>query len=85
MTHNKTEKRTVYQSELDAMKTWSSPKIKNLIWQSACLGLPVPDCASVDAMRVELALRGELPIGYHENPEDADISNINIVHNSEEV
>ncbi len=43
------------------------------------MGQPIPGCVSVEVLRVELMRRGQKPIGYHEEPEKVDVSNIEIV------
>lgn len=55
----------VYQWELEKIKDWTTNEIKNHIWAAVDCGQPVPGCVSVAALRVELANRGEDPVGYH--------------------
>lgn len=55
----------VYSWELNKLKDWSLNDIKNRIWMAVSCAQPVPGCVSVEALRAELALRGEEPIGFH--------------------
>ena len=75
----KKQKKYVYQWELDYIKKWSLNDIRNHIWMAKECGQPIPGCVSEEALRIELIIRGETPNGYHENPEDIDVSNIEIV------
>lgn len=70
--------KTVYQWELDITKDWDVNEIRNRIWMATQCGQSVPGCVSVEALRMELILRGEQPIGYHEESADVDVSNIEI-------
>ena len=56
----------VYQWELEKVKNWSTNEIKNRIWMSIEGNQPIPGCVSVEALRMELKLRGEDPKGYHD-------------------
>lgn len=51
--------------EMDMIKTWSTDTIRNWIWLAMECGQPVPGYVSVEALRMELYLRGEEPKGYH--------------------
>lgn len=73
------EKKQVYQWELDTVKTWTVDEIKNRIWMAKELGQSIPGCVSIESLRVELVRRNESPNGYHEKPEEVDMSNIEIV------
>ncbi|MDD3414239.1 MAG: hypothetical protein PHY47_09580 [Lachnospiraceae bacterium] len=73
-------KKYVYQWELNYIKDWSLNDIRNRIWMSTQCGQPIPGCVSAEALRMELYIRGETPNGYHENPEEIDISNIEIIN-----
>ncbi|MDD3417505.1 MAG: hypothetical protein PHY47_26530 [Lachnospiraceae bacterium] len=72
-------KKDVYQWELNFIKDWSLNDLRNRIWMATQCGQPIPGCVSAEALRMELYIRGETPNGYHENPEDVDINNIEIV------
>ena len=56
----------VYQWELEKIKDWSTNEIKNRIWMFVEGNQPIPGCVSVEALRMELKLRGEDPKGYHD-------------------
>ena len=73
-------KKKVYQWELDVVKDWSLSDIRNRIWSAKECGMSIPSQVSVEALRIELLRRGEEPIGYHENLEDVDTSDIEIVN-----
>ena len=74
-----TNKKTVlYQWELDITRNWSIEELKNRIWMNKECGQPIPGCVSCEALRIELALRGEQPTGYHEDLADVDMSKIAI-------
>ena len=49
----------VYEWELEKVKDWTTEEIKNRIWMSVDCNQPI------EALRMELKLRGEEPIGYH--------------------
>lgn len=55
----------VHKWELDIIKNWTTEEIKNRIWMVIGCNQSIPGCVSVDALREELILRGEEPIGYH--------------------
>ena len=55
----------VYQWELEKIQDWTINEIKNWIWLAVSVGQPIPGCISVEALRMELARRGEKPEGYH--------------------
>jgi len=76
---NTKEPKKVYQWELDVVKDWTVSEIKNRIWMAKELGQPIPGCVSIESLRIELLRRNETPNGYHEEPEDVDMSNIEIV------
>jgi len=78
-------KKTVYQWELDITKDWTINEIRNRIWMATQCNQSIPSCISVEALRMELILRGEEPIGYHEMAEDVDISNIEIENNRQQL
>ena len=75
----KKETKKVYQWELDVVKDWSVCEIKNRIWSAKDCGMSIPSSVSIEALRVELLRRNETPNGYHEDPEEVDMSNIEIV------
>ena len=56
----------VYEWELKEVKDWTTEEIKNRIWMSVDCNQPIKGCVSVEALRMELTLRGEEPIGYHD-------------------
>lgn len=55
----------VYSWELEKVKDWTVNDIKNKIWAYVSCGQPIPGCVSVEALRMELKIRGEEPVGYH--------------------
>lgn len=55
----------VYEWEMERIRDWTTEQIKNRIWGEVSSGQPVPGCVSVEALRLELARRGEEPVGYH--------------------
>lgn len=75
----KQETKKVYQWELDVVKDWTVSEIKNRIWSAKDCGMSIPSSVSIEALRVELLHRNETPNGYHEEPEEVDMSNIEIV------
>lgn len=72
------KKTIVYQWELERIHKWSIEELKNRIWLNRECGQPIPASVSVEALRMELLLRGEEPTGYHEETGDIDMSNIEI-------
>lgn len=52
--------------ELEKIEDWSTNTIKNFIWLAVECDQPISGCVSVDALRMELARRGEEPKGYHD-------------------
>lgn len=77
---SKMKKKKVYQWELSIVQNWTIDEIRNRIWMAKELGQSIPSCVSVESLRVELLRRNETPNGYHENAEDVDVSNIEIVN-----
>ena len=73
------ETKKVYQWELDVVKNWTVSEIKNRIWSAKECRMSIPSSVSIEALRVELLRRNETPNGYHEEPEEVDMSNIEIV------
>lgn len=55
----------VYAWELETVKDWTTNEIKNRIWAYIDRKQPIPACVSVEALRMELKRRGEVPTGYH--------------------
>lgn len=55
----------VYSWELEKVKDWTTNEIKNSIWNAVRNGQPISGCVSVEALRMELVMRGEEPTGYH--------------------
>lgn len=55
----------VYQWELEKIKSWTTEEIKNRIWLHVDCGQPIPAQVSVQALRMELTLRGESAEGFH--------------------
>lgn len=55
----------VYSWELEKIKDWTVNKIKNEIWKQVSCGQPIPECVSVEALRLELERRGKVPTGFH--------------------
>lgn len=51
--------------ELERVKNWTVSEIKNRIWLAVDCNQPIPGCVSVEALRTELARRGEEPVRYH--------------------
>lgn len=55
----------VYEWEPNMLKNWTTNEIKNRIWLAVSCNQPIPGCASVEALRMELVRRNEKPVGYH--------------------
>lgn len=55
----------VYSWELEKIKDWTVNKIKNEIWAHVSCGQPISECVSLEALRLELERRGEVPTGFH--------------------
>lgn len=56
----------VYDWELNYLEEWSTREIQNQIWMAVSCHQPIRGCVSLEALRAELARRGESTNGYHD-------------------